>query len=68
MITWETVRSTLQEIIDHEDKTNPLADEAIVGEMKNAGIVVARRTIFNLRRRMNIPSRRARRDRTMGEM
>jgi RNA polymerase sigma-54 factor len=67
MITWEKVRSTLQEIIDRKDGTKPLEDEAIVGEMKKAGINVARRTVFRLREQMNIPSSRGRRDWTTGE-
>jgi len=66
MITWETVRNSLQKIIDSEDKKLPLSDDAIVHELRSAGIIVARRTVFKLRQSMSIPSFRGRRDRANG--
>lgn len=61
-VAWDRVRIKLQEIIDNEDKTNPLSDDAIVVELGKAGITVARRTVTKYRKAMNIPSSRGRRD------
>ena len=61
-VAWDRVRIKLQEIIDDEDKTKPLSDDAIVEELGKAGITVARRTVTKYRKAMNIPSSRGRRD------
>jgi len=65
-VAWDRVRIKLQEIIDHEDKTKPLSDDAIVEELAKCGITVARRTVTKYRKSMNIPSSRGRRDWTKG--
>ena len=49
------------EIVDGEDKQHPLSDDALVNELANHGITVARRTVTKYRQRMNIPSSRQRR-------
>jgi RNA polymerase sigma-54 factor len=61
-VAWDTVRLKLQEIIDAEDKENPLSDEDLVKELAKHGITVARRTVTKYRKAMNIPSSRQRRD------
>jgi RNA polymerase sigma-54 factor len=66
-VAWDRVRIKLQEIIDNEDKTQPLSDDAIVEELGKAGITVARRTVTKYRKAMNIPSSRGRRDWSKGE-
>jgi RNA polymerase sigma-54 factor len=66
-VAWDRVRIKLQEIIDHEDKTKPLSDDAIVEELAKAGITVARRTVTKYRKAMSIPSSRGRRDWSQGE-
>jgi RNA polymerase sigma-54 factor len=66
-VAWDRVRIKLQEIIDNEDKTKPLSDDAIVEELGKAGITVARRTVTKYRKAMNIPSSRGRRDWTKSE-
>jgi RNA polymerase sigma-54 factor len=66
-VAWDRVRIKLQEIIDHEDKTKPLSDDAIVEELGKAGIPIARRTVTKYRKAMNIPSSRGRRDWSKGE-
>lgn len=66
-VAWDRVRIKLQEIIDSEDKTAPLSDDAIVEALAKAGITVARRTVTKYRKAMNIPSSRGRRDWTKGE-
>ena len=66
-VAWDRVRIKLQEIIDNEDKTKPLSDDAVVEELGKAGITVARRTVTKYRKAMNIPSSRGRRDWSKGE-
>jgi RNA polymerase sigma-54 factor len=66
-VAWDRVRIKLQEIIDGEDKSAPLSDDAIVEEFDKAGIKVARRTVTKYRKAMNIPSSRGRRDWAKGE-
>jgi RNA polymerase sigma-54 factor len=59
-VSQDVVRIKLQEIIDNEDKNDPLSDEAIVEQLKEAGIQVARRTVVKYRQLLNIPSSRLR--------
>jgi RNA polymerase sigma-54 factor len=66
-VAWDRVRIKLQEIIDNEDKMQPLSDDAIVEELGKAGITVARRTVTKYRKAMNIASSRGRRDWSKGE-
>jgi RNA polymerase sigma-54 factor len=66
-VAWDRVRIKLQEIIDSEDKTKPLSDDAIVEELGKEGITVARRTVTKYRKAMNIPSSRGRRDWTKSD-
>lgn len=61
-VAYETIRMRLQEIIDKEDKANPLSDDELVEELKKHGLGVARRTITKYRKKMGIPSSRQRRD------
>ena len=57
----DAVRSKIKEIIDEEDKKNPLSDDAIVKMLETEGIQVARRTIVKYRQLLGIPSSRGRR-------
>lgn len=66
-VAWDKVRIKLQEVVDNEDKTKPLSDDALVEELGKAGITVARRTVTKYRKAMNIPSSRQRRDWSKGE-
>jgi RNA polymerase sigma-54 factor len=61
-VAYETIRMKLQEIIDKEDKSNPLSDDDLVEQLKKHGLGVARRTITKYRKKMGIPSSRQRRD------
>jgi RNA polymerase sigma-54 factor len=61
-VAWDIIRIRLQEIVDKEDKTNPLSDDELVEELKKKGLVVARRTVTKYRQKMDIPSSRQRRD------
>jgi RNA polymerase sigma-54 factor len=61
-VAWDTVRIRLQELIDKEDKADPLSDDVLVGELEKLGVTVARRTVTKYRQVMGIPSSRQRRD------
>lgn len=61
-VAWDIIRLRLQEIVDHEDKSQPFSDDELVDELKKKGLVVARRTVTKYRQKMDIPSSRQRRD------
>ncbi len=60
VVAQDAVRLKMREIIDKEDKSDPLSDDAIVRLLDEAGIKVARRTVVKYRQTMNIPSSRGR--------
>lgn len=61
-VAWDAIRRKLQEIVDHEDKTNPYSDDELVEQLQRNGFTVARRTVTKYRKKMDIPSSRQRRD------
>jgi RNA polymerase sigma-54 factor len=61
-VAWETIKQKLLEIIEHEDKSNPLSDEDLVEKLQAAGYPVARRTVTKYRKMLKIPSSRQRKD------
>jgi RNA polymerase sigma-54 factor len=61
-VAWETIKQKLMEIIDREDKANPLSDEDLVHKLNEAGYPVARRTVTKYRKMAHIPSSRQRKD------
>jgi RNA polymerase sigma-54 factor len=61
-VAWETIKQKLLEIIDKEDKSNPLSDEELVNKLQESGYPVARRTVTKYRKMLNIPSSRQRKD------
>ncbi|MCA8983735.1 MAG: RNA polymerase factor sigma-54 [Planctomycetaceae bacterium] len=61
-VAWQKIRLKLQEVIDGEDKQDPLSDEALVQVMADHGYNLARRTITKYRKAMNIPSSRQRKE------
>jgi len=52
----------IKDLIHKEDKKSPLSDEAIVEQLKQEGVDLARRTIAKYRNAMDIPSSRQRRE------
>ena len=54
-------KQSLKELIDNEDKKNPITDEEILALMKDRGFPLARRTIAKYRKQLNIPVARLRR-------
>jgi len=59
-IAWDAIRAKLQEIIEHEDKKNPLSDDEIAQALQKEGISIARRTVAKYRKLLNIPPARQR--------
>jgi RNA polymerase sigma-54 factor len=59
-VAWETIKQKLLEIIEKEDKSNPLSDEDLVTKLHESGYPVARRTVTKYRKMLNIPSSRQR--------
>jgi len=60
--SYDAVKAKLQEIIDHEDKTNPLNDDEIRDKLAEAGMGhIARRTVAKYRKMLNIPTAKFRR-------
>lgn len=57
----KVVKSKIRQLIEGEDKSKPLSDEALSDHMKKLGYNVARRTIAKYREQMNIPVARLRR-------
>lgn len=56
------VKNLLAEIIQKENKQQPLSDLALVKELKKSGYIIARRTVSKYREQLNIPVARLRKD------
>lgn len=54
------VRSLLRELIEGEDKSSPLTDEALTEMLRQKGIPVARRTVAKYREQLGLPVARLR--------
>jgi len=59
-VAWDIIRIKLKELVDHEDKSNPLSDEDLMKELGKQGYTLARRTITKYRKALDIPSSRQR--------
>jgi RNA polymerase sigma-54 factor len=55
-ISQHSVKRIIQDIIDDEDKRNPLSDQDIVQHLERLGVKVARRTVAKYRGLLGIPS------------
>jgi RNA polymerase sigma-54 factor len=60
-VAWDIIRLKLKEIVDNENKDDPLSDDALVDELAKQGYTLARRTVTKYRKALNIPSSRQRR-------
>ncbi|MBO4453814.1 MAG: RNA polymerase sigma-54 factor, partial [Paludibacteraceae bacterium] len=59
-ISTREIKKRLQELIDNEDKREPLTDEQLVAAMSEEGYPIARRTIAKYRDLLGIPVARLR--------
>ena len=60
-VAWDIIRIKLKEIVDAEDKNDPLSDDALVEQLARHGYQLARRTVTKYRKALSIPSSRQRR-------
>jgi len=60
-VSWEAIRTMLQEEVEAEDKARPLSDEALAARLKARGVTIARRTVVKYREQLGIPPARRRR-------
>ena len=60
----EAVKAKIKNIIAQENPKKPLSDNSICSSLEEQGISLARRTVTKYREAMNIPSSRARKDRS----
>lgn len=59
-MSWDAVKAALKEVIDAEDKSSPLSDDALAEELSKRGIEIARRTVAKYRDQLNIQPARLR--------
>jgi RNA polymerase sigma-54 factor len=59
-VAYEAIKQKLLELIDNENKSDPLSDEDLVKKLNEAGYPVARRTVTKYRKMLNIQSSRQR--------
>jgi len=60
--SWDSVKARVKEIVDAEDKKNPLSDDVIAAKLQAEGVDVSRRTIAKYRQQLHIPAARQRRE------
>ena len=61
-ISTREIKKIMQEVIDDEDKRNPLNDDKLVEALKERGYLIARRTAAKYREQLNIPVARLRKE------
>jgi RNA polymerase sigma-54 factor len=59
-LSTRAIRNALKEIVDNEDKKNPITDDELAALLKKRGYPVARRTVAKYRQQLNIPVARLR--------
>lgn len=59
-VAWDAIKAALKDIIDAEDKSKPLSDDALAEELKKRGLDIARRTVAKYRDQLKIPPARLR--------
>lgn len=60
-VSWDSLKAKVKEIIDAEDKSDPLSDDEIVKKLGETSVPIARRTVAKYRAQLGIPSARQRR-------
>ena len=51
----DSIKDTIKEVINNEDKRKPLSDQKITNLLKEKGIEISRRTVAKYRSELNIP-------------
>jgi len=60
--SWDSVKARVKELIDNEDKSDPLSDDAIAKMVQAEGVDISRRTIAKYRSQLRVPTARQRRE------
>lgn len=61
-VSSKEIKKALQELVDKEDKNNPLSDKQIGEILKSKGYKLARRTVAKYREQLNIPAAQQRKN------
>jgi RNA polymerase sigma-54 factor len=61
-ISTREIKVLLKNLIDAEDKSKPITDDALSEELKQHGYLIARRTVAKYREQLNIPIARMRKE------
>lgn len=61
-ISNKEIKALLRELVDAEDKSNPIADDMLTDLLNKRGYNIARRTVAKYRKQLNIPVARLRKD------
>jgi RNA polymerase sigma-54 factor len=61
------VKAELQRIVDDEDKTDPMSDQALADALEEKGFKIARRTVSKYRKQLSIPVARLRKEIVLDE-
>ena len=61
-VSTREIKKVLRDLVDNEDKHNPLTDDELVDALSSKGYKVARRTIAKYRAQLDIPKARMRRN------
>jgi RNA polymerase sigma-54 factor len=59
-VSWDAIKAALREVVDAEDKSKPLSDDALADALKARGVEIARRTVAKYREQLSIPTARLR--------
>ncbi|MDF1809456.1 MAG: RNA polymerase factor sigma-54 [Phycisphaerales bacterium] len=59
-VSANSVKASIADLIEGEDKSKPFSDEAIVKQLKERGIEIARRTVAKYRDQLGLPTARMR--------
>lgn len=59
-VGWEQVRNRVRELVEAEDKKEPLTDDQIAVILAREGLEISRRTVAKYRQQLEIPSARQR--------
>ncbi|MCP4590263.1 MAG: RNA polymerase factor sigma-54 [bacterium] len=60
--SWDSVKIRVRDIVDEEDRKQPLNDDRIAAQLKTEGIEISRRTVAKYRQQLDIPPARQRRE------
>ena len=61
-VSTKIIKDKLNDIVEKENKSNPLSDQALAELLAEEGYPIARRTVQKYREQLNIPVRRMRRE------